>query len=103
MTPPDYVARTGVAYIAPVHPGQQIDHEPGATAAMTMAANRAYDNAIKLFECYTQVKEALRQQILTAINATYYDVMEDATFGYSDVTIINLLNHLQDNLSLIHI
>jgi hypothetical protein len=42
-----------------------------------------------------QVNEAIRQQILSAVDSTYYDVLEDDTFGYADVTIIALLTHLQ--------
>ena len=39
----------------------------------------------------------MRQQILTAVDPAYYNVLEDNTFGYADVTILRLLNHLEKN------
>ena len=32
---------------------------------------------------------------MESIDPTYYDVLEDATFGYADVTVIQLLQHLE--------
>jgi hypothetical protein len=49
------------------------------------------------FRRYAQVTEALRQQILTAVDSTYYNVLEEDTFGYANVTILRLLNHLENN------
>jgi hypothetical protein len=44
---------------------------------------------------FVQVNKAIHQQILIAVNSTYYNVLEDNTFGYADDTIIALLAHLQ--------
>jgi len=53
------------------------------------------DNLLESFHHYTQVREALRQQILLAIDSIYYHVLEDETFGYADVTVLALLTHLE--------
>ena len=65
------------------------------------ATNRQYDSALDDFRRYAQVREAIRQQVLSAIDATFYNVLEDETFGYADVTIIQLLNHLQTSYALL--
>ena len=83
------------AYIVPPdHPGTQPLHQVTATQAQITAADRQYDTALKVFRCYSQVLEAIRQQILAAIDPTYYNVLEDNTFGYAGVTIIAFLKHL---------
>ena len=95
MDPTTYIARTGTAFLAPVHPGLQADHANNATPTVIQAANRGYDRDKEIFRQFTKVKAELKQQILAAVNPTYYDVLEDDILGYKDVTIIQLLNHLQ--------
>ena len=97
MEAPSYLQRAGTAFLLPIHPGPQLDHAVNATAAQITAANCAYDSELDVFRRYVQVNEAIRQQILIAVDSTYYDVLEDNTFGYADVTIIALLAHLQGN------
>jgi len=54
-----------------------------------------HDTSIDGFRRYSQIREALCQQILTAIDPTYYNVLKDATFGYADLTVVSLLSHLE--------
>jgi hypothetical protein len=95
MDPVIYLACAGGPFVPPVHPGNQPVHAVTATAAQITAANRTYDAALVDFRRYEEVREAIRQQILTAVNATYHDVLADADFGYADVTIPVILNHLR--------
>jgi hypothetical protein len=55
--------------------------------------NRQYDAELDDFRQYERVREAIPQQILLAVNATYHDVLSHNDFGYADVTIIALLQH----------
>jgi hypothetical protein len=96
-----YLARAGEAFILPTHPGTQPAHAATATQAQITATNRQYDAKLDDFRRYTQVREAMRQQILTAVDSTFYDVLEDETFGYADVTIITLLQHLHNEYALL--
>jgi hypothetical protein len=95
MDPAVYLTRAGEAFIPPAHPGNQLVHAANATVAQIMAANRTYDAELTGFRRYEEVREAIRQQILTAVNATYHDVLADADFGYADVTIPVILTHLR--------
>jgi hypothetical protein len=94
MTVATYTVHAGQPFQEPAHPGPQPAHPAAATTAQIGAANRAYDHNLSEFRTYAAVKENIRQQILTAIAPVYYKALEDNTFGYSDVTIVALLNHL---------
>jgi hypothetical protein len=96
MTDAIYLARAGQAFIIPVHPGPQPVHAAAATVAQITATNREWDQELLDFNIYHAVTETIRKQILEAVNPTFYDVLEDDTFGYADVTILNLLTHIQD-------
>ena len=37
--------------------------------------------------------EELKQQLLAAVPTRYLSILEDADYGYSDITIIEMLSH----------
>jgi hypothetical protein len=95
MTDATYAIRVpGHPFIAPDHPGEQPAHALNATAAQITGVNRQYDAELDDFRQYERVREAIRQQILIAVDATYHDVLSNDDFGYADVTIVALLQHL---------
>jgi hypothetical protein len=89
-----YVIRAGAVFNEPNHPGTQPVHAAAATAAQITAANRAYDHFLDEFKTYTTIKETLKQQVLSAVDPIYYQDLEDDTFGYADVLIPAIINHL---------
>jgi hypothetical protein len=94
MTVATYTVRAGQPFQEPAHLGPKPAYPAAANTAQIGATNRAYDHHLEEFRTYSAIKENIRQQILTAIAPVYYKALEDDTFGYSDVTIIALLNHL---------
>ena len=90
----DYVARTGVAFIIPVHPGPAPLPPVNATAAQIAETLRVYNEAIADDDKYTRLSAALTAQILTAVNASFLSALEDPDFGFSDVTPFAMLTHL---------
>jgi hypothetical protein len=94
MTAASYLARAGQAFDIPNHPGAQPVHAAAATSAQITAVNQQYDQDLKDFTTYNAINESLRTQLLETVNPTFYDVLEDDTFGYADVTIVLLLTHL---------
>jgi hypothetical protein len=92
-----YTILAGTPFNKPDLPGIQLpSHAPNATTAQIGAANRTYNHNLAEYRTYAAVKEVIRQQILTAIQPVYYKALEDDTFGYSDVTILNLLTDLDN-------
>jgi hypothetical protein len=90
-----YLARAGEPFVPPDHPGEQPIHAANATSALITATNRTYDAALAEFWQYEEIREAIRQQILQAVEAIYHDVLADEDFGYADVTVPQILAHLK--------
>jgi hypothetical protein len=94
MAPVPYQA--SALFIEPPHPGAQPVHAAAATSAQITAANRAYkDQAMTNFNTCQSVKENIKKQILNPVDNTYPQNLKDDVFGYANITIIQLLQHLQ--------
>jgi hypothetical protein len=90
-----YVLHAGQPFILSIHPGVQDAHPANATQAqITAANNRLCDKAKDDSTPYSKVHESLKQQILTAVKPIYYHDLEDDNFGYADVAIPNIHEHL---------
>jgi hypothetical protein len=82
MTDGAYVAVSPVPYVIPVHPGALPVHAAGATAPQMTETNRQYDNTVAQVALHTSMINALRQQLLGAIEAKYVMELEDPNLGY---------------------
>ena len=91
----EYLARTGVPFLVPVHPGAAPDAAVGATAAQIAEAIRVYNQTLADVTLYNRLSAALTAQILTAVNASFLSALEDPDFGFSDVTPRAMLEHLR--------
>jgi hypothetical protein len=89
----DYVARVGVPFIVPVHPGPPPD-AVGTSAAISVAL-RNYKQAIDDVSLYNNLSAALTSQILSAVNASFLSALEDPDFGFGDVTPLAMITHLR--------
>ena len=94
LTEADYVARTGVAFLIPEHPGPAPIPPANATAAQIAETLRVYNVAIADDDKYTRLSAELTAQILAAVNPSYLSALEDPDFGFSDVTPLAMLTHL---------
>ena len=101
MPDADYLAHTGEAYIAPVHPGAQPAHGASTTAAQITEANRQYDASLGSFKLHRTMQNALRKQILTAIDNKYLMTLEDPDLGYilSPQTMLAYLKDMYGSLT----
>jgi hypothetical protein len=93
-----YIILAGLNFEQPGHPGPLPVHPGNATSAQITAANsRTYDAELTDFNTCIKVKEEVKQQILAAVDNIYLQNLEDDVFGYADVTIQNILAHLNTN------
>ena len=83
MPPADYLALAAVPYDVPIHPGPQPAHPAGATAAQITEANRLYDQTLTLVALHVSITNALRQQLLVAVDNKYILELEDPDLGYT--------------------
>lgn len=93
LSAPDYLLRTGVPFIVPVHPGPP--PEATGTSATIAVAIRNYNDALADVTLYNSLSAALTSQILTAVNASFLSALEDPDFGFGDITPLTMLNHLR--------
>ena len=94
LTNADYIARVGVAFVVPLHPGPPPD--AAGTAAAVAVAIRTYTDALADVTLYNNLSAALTSQILTAVNASFLSALEDPDFGFGDVTPLAMLEHLRN-------
>jgi hypothetical protein len=89
-----YLIRAGTAFIAPIHPRTQAPHGANATVAQITETNHVYNKAKTDYATYQQVHESLCQLVLTAVDPSYYQSLEDNKFGYADVNTPTIIAHL---------
>jgi hypothetical protein len=98
----DYLIQmTNIPFTIPVHPGPSPVHANGATAFQITETNRLFKQNIDNHLLYTAIKAQLKQQIITTVEYTYLQLLEDPNFGFADVEPNALLVHLKTVYSLI--
>jgi len=96
MIEPDYLLVSGGnVFDEPTHPGNAPTHANNASTAAIHAADTAYNRELAEYKIFIATRNALKQQILSTIEEPYYDVLMDPTFGYANVTPLQLLTHLE--------
>ena len=83
----------GAPFVDPAHPGAA--PPMGGTAAQIQQANDHYLRELNEFTLFTATQEALKRQFTQAINPTFYSILEDEDDGYSDVNLIDLMDHVK--------
>lgn len=95
MTAADYAnVPNTVAFVTPVHPGTHPGHAVNATSAAITETNRAYLAAKEAAVQYTTVTQALKQQLLNAVNVTFLQALADDILGFATVSCAAMLAHL---------
>lgn len=95
MPPATYLACAGVAWADPAHPGGLPVHPQGATGHQITEANRQYDANLVVHARFITVREELKKQIQAAVELRFLTTLEDADFGFADVTPEEMLLHLE--------
>lgn len=95
MNPAAYLARAGTPFEPPMHPGPAPIHAIGATAGQITETNRQYNATLLEHSLYHQVSVELKRQLLAAVQPAYFRALEDADFGFADITPLMLLEHLK--------
>jgi len=91
-----YLTLAGQAFDLPAHPGPAPVHQANPTAAQIAENNRVYNATLDELKLATNVENAIKNQIVEAVDSLYFDDLEDADFGFANVTIPTMLTHLQD-------
>ena len=91
-----YQTLAGQPFTLPAHPGATVTHpQANPTAAQIAENNRIYNATLDELKLATDVVNALKNQLVTAVDSLFLDDLEDADFGFANVTIPAMLAHLQ--------
>ncbi|CAB9519302.1 hypothetical protein SEMRO_1007_G230400.1 [Seminavis robusta] len=82
------------AWVEPVHPGPNPVHGATATAAQITETNRLFAQNMEQFIICKAVGTALKKQLLEAIPDTFTNTLKNDLFGYANVSVLALLEHL---------
>jgi hypothetical protein len=84
MPAPEYLARTQIEFVPPVHPGVAPVHPVNVTGNQIIEIGRHFERDIVDDQHFLSAREALKQQILLAVALRYLQVLKDAGMGFAD-------------------
>jgi len=87
----------GIPFTLPVHPGDA-PTPPAAGAGQFEIAEqiRLYKATIDELTRAATLREELKKQILGSVDRLFLTILEDATFGFSNVSVADMIEHLQN-------
>ena len=95
MPAAEYLTLAGAAFTLPVHPGDTPTiNDPKATQYIIAEEVRVFKTTIAELTLAATLREELKKQILTAVDQLYLDALDDATFGFAQVSVYDMLTHL---------
>lgn len=94
LPPATYATISIAAWIPPPNPGTQAVIPPNATAIQIAARNRSFDTASEVYATYRMVGNALKKQLLAAVDDIFICSLKQPYIGYGNVTVLQLLTHL---------
>jgi len=98
MTSAEYQARVNNpahVFDEPVHPGAAPTFPANPTQHVITQTLATYDRNLRERQIYTRLLNAIKQQIIAAVEPTYLHVLEDELTGYSQVTPLAMIQHLK--------
>jgi hypothetical protein len=84
-----------VAFVEPVHPGPHPGHA-NTTQAVIIETNRTYKAECDASIQYLAVTQALKMQLLAAVDDTFLSALKHDELGYAAVSCTRLMEHLHD-------
>ena len=90
-----YQTIAGVDYTIPVHPGIAPTYQNGASNAQIAATDRIFKAAQDAHHLYKGTDGALKKLLIEAIEKDYIAVLEDCLLGFTNVTSLQILDHLE--------
>ena len=94
LTPAVFANISITAFVAPPNPGVQALIPVNSTAIQITAINRAFDTAQSVYQAYVTVGNALKKQLLAAVEDIYICSLKQPYVAYGNVTVLQLLTHL---------
>ena len=89
-------------WVATVHPGPAPMHaQAQPTGPQIAETNRQYKADLEEFQQATSIASILKKQLLEAVPNTYTALLSDRRFFYANVTVLQLLQHLDTTYGIV--
>ncbi|CAB9517330.1 hypothetical protein SEMRO_849_G210550.1 [Seminavis robusta] len=83
-----------IPWVNPLHPGEAPVHGVAPTGPQITETNRVYAANETKFLIYRATETALKKQLIEAVPDTFIKTLKHDMYGYAQVTVIAMLNHL---------
>jgi hypothetical protein len=90
------IATNNTPFFPPIHPGPTLVIPLGATDQQVRETTRLYTSTITEYATYIAICNALKAQIIAAIDRIYLDDVRDPVYNFATVSPLNILDHLHD-------
>ena len=94
LKPEVYATLSVVPFVPPENPGAAPDIPPQSTAAQIASIRYDFDSLHRMFNKYNNVEQALKTQVIEAVEEIYIQSLRNKYVGYANVTTKELLDHL---------
>ena len=94
VSPTVYATLSATAFVPPTLPEPVVT--TGLTGPQISAANRTYDAAKKKFKEYNALQNALKKQLIAAVDNIYLEAIAEPYIKFGNRTIFDMLTHLFD-------
>ena len=94
VKPTIYATISATAFATPINPAPPV--LTGLTGPQISAANRRYDADRKKFADYVALQNALKKQLIAAVEDIYLEAISAPYVGFGNLTILQMLDHLYD-------
>ena len=92
-----FFALNGAIFQPPNDPGPLPQIPPNVTAAQIRHLERTHKEAKRIYQEYIAVGNALKKQLLSAIDETYLHGLHHPVYGFMNVNVLQMLTYLFDN------
>jgi hypothetical protein len=90
------IATNNTPFFPPVHPGPTLVIPLGATDQQVRETTRIYTSTITEYATYIAIGNALKAQIIAAIDRIYLDDVRDPVYNFATVSPLDILDHLHN-------
>ena len=90
----DYTQLTNAVWIEPIHPGQRPVIPVGSTRVVQENILSQYKNENEEWKLVSDVRHAIKKQLLEAVEDEYLEDLKDQDTGYANVTPLEMIEHL---------
>ena len=96
VSPAEYMARSinNVPFVPPVQPPHNPVYPAGANAAARIEIARQFKVDHVEYKLYHETAKALKSQLIAAVAPNFIRALWDKKYGFSTVTVLQLLTHL---------